>query len=54
MDEVTTIEVSKRERSYLIDGLVVLMHQMEQVPENDLSEKPEIQALLERLMSPVR
>jgi len=43
------IEVSKRERAFLIDALMVLMHQMAQIPENDLSEMPELQALLERL-----
>jgi hypothetical protein len=45
--------LSRRERSFLIDALMVLMHQREQVPENDLSEQPELQALLERLMAPV-
>ena len=43
------IEVSKRERAFLIDSLMVLMHQMAQIPENDLSEMRELQALLERL-----
>lgn len=52
MDERDSIEVSRRERAFLIDGLMVLMHQMRQVPENDLSEMPELQALLERLMAP--
>jgi len=46
-----TLEVTRRERGWLIDGLMVLMHQMKQVPQNDLSEMPELQALLERLMS---
>jgi hypothetical protein len=50
VSERDAIEVSRRERAWLIDGLMVLMHQMEQVPENDLSEMPELQALLERLM----
>ena len=36
---------------YLIDGVMVLMHQMEKVPQNDLSELPELQQLLKRLMS---
>lgn len=45
--------LTRRERGILIDGLMVLMHQREQVPENDLSEQPEMQALLERLMAPV-
>lgn len=44
--------LTRRERGILIDGLMVLMHQREQVPENDLSEQPEMQALLERLMAP--
>lgn len=44
--------LTRRERGILIDGLMVLMHQREQVPENDLSEQPEMQALLERLMTP--
>ena len=43
--------LTRRERGILIDGLMVLMHQREQVPENDLSEQPEMQALLERLMA---
>ncbi len=42
-----------RERGRLIDGLMVLMHGMKQVKENDLSEMPELQALLERLMAPM-
>lgn len=49
-----TITVSRRERGRLIDGLQVLISQMRQVPENDLSEVPEIQALLERLATPAR
>lgn len=43
------ITVNRRERCWLIDGLMVLMAGMERVPENDLSELPEIQALLDRL-----
>lgn len=46
--------MTRRERAFLIDGLMVLRHQMERVPQNDLSELPELQALLERLMEPVR
>ena len=42
--------LTKRERGILIDAVMVLMHQMQQVPENDLSEQPEMQVLLERLM----
>jgi hypothetical protein len=49
-DEREPFPLSKRERAILIDGLMVLMHQMEAIPENDLSEMPELQALLERLM----
>lgn len=52
-DEREPFPLSKRERGRLTDGLMVLMHQMRQVPENDLSEMPELQALLERLMAPV-
>ena len=43
--------LTRRERGILIDGLMVLMHQREQVPENDKSELPELQRLLDRLMS---
>jgi hypothetical protein len=50
--ECEPFPLSRRERSFLIDALMVLMHQREQVPENDLSEQPEMQALLERLMAP--
>ena len=42
---------TRRERAYLIDAVMVLMHAMEQVPENDKSELPELQRLLDRLMS---
>ncbi len=51
MSETETWEFTRRERAYLIDAVMVLMHQMEQVPENDLSEIPDLQRLLERLMS---
>ena len=44
------ITVNRRERCWLIDGLMVLMAGMTRAPENDLSELPEIQALLERLL----
>jgi hypothetical protein len=47
-----TVRVTRRERAFLIDGLMVLMHQMAKIPENDLSEEPEMQALLERLTEP--
>jgi hypothetical protein len=33
-----------------IDGLMMLMHQIEAVPENDLSELPDLQRLLGRLI----
>jgi hypothetical protein len=52
VDEREVIGVTRRERAFLIDGLMVLMRQREQIPENDLSEQPEMQALLERLMEP--
>lgn len=42
--------LSKRERAHLIDGLMVLMARMKEIPENNLSEQPEMQVLLERLM----
>ena len=51
MTTVAPLLVSRRELSYLIDGLLVLYRQMEAVPENDKSELPEIQALTERLMT---
>jgi hypothetical protein len=50
MDERETWEFTRRERAYLIDGLMMLMHQMEAVPENDLSELPDLQRLLGRLI----
>jgi hypothetical protein len=50
MSEIETLEVTRRERAYLIDAVMVLMHQMEQSKTNDLSELPELQSLLERLM----
>ena len=52
MSEIETLGVTRRERAYLIDGLIVLMHQMVLVKENDLSELPEMQRLLDRLMAP--
>ena len=51
-DEREPFPLSKRERGILIDAVMVLMHQMGQIPENDLSEIPGMQALLERLMAP--
>ena len=45
-------EFTRRERAYLIDAVMVLMHQMEAVPQNDKSELPELQRLLDRLMAP--
>jgi hypothetical protein len=44
------LKVNAAEHGWLIDGLLTLMHQMEQVPENDLTEFPEMQELLDRLM----
>jgi len=38
-------EFTRREVAYLADAVMVLMHQMEQVPQNDLSEIPELQRL---------
>lgn len=52
MDDQEEVRVTRRERAWLIDGLMVLIRQMEKVPENDLSELPEIQVLLARLMAP--
>ena len=43
--------VSRQDLAYLIDGVMVLMHQMEQAPLNDKSELPELQRLLDRLMT---
>jgi len=47
------MQFSSRERSFLIDGLIVLIEGMKQVKANDLSELPEIEALLKRLSAPV-
>jgi hypothetical protein len=52
--------LTRRERAYLIDAVMVLMHQKEEnrsrprlagLPVSDLSELPELQVLLERLMA---
>jgi hypothetical protein len=43
------ITCTGRERGWLADGLMVLMKQMESIPENDLSEMPGLQRLLNRL-----
>jgi len=51
MSETETWEFTRRERAYLIDAVMVLMHQMKQSKTNDLSELPELQELLERLMN---
>lgn len=51
MDDTETWEFTRRERAYLIDAVMVLMHQMEKSKTNDLSEMPELQRLLERLMA---
>ncbi len=45
------IDVDKQELAWLIDGLMVLMHRMDEIPENDLSEMPQLQHLLERLIA---
>ena len=52
MSESETWEFTRREVAYLTDGVMVLMHQMKTAPQNDLSEMPELQRLLERLMKP--
>jgi len=49
--EAESWEFTRRERAYLIDAVMVLMHQMKQSKTNDLSELPELQELLERLMN---
>lgn len=54
MGERHTVEVDGWERAHLIDALMLLMHQMAEVPENDLSEMPRLQGLLKRLMEPER
>lgn len=41
--------LTRRERAFLIDAVMVLIHGMQQVPENDLSELPELEALQRRL-----
>ena len=51
-DEREPFPLSKHERGILIDALMVHMHRREEIPENDLSEQPGMQALLERLMAP--
>jgi hypothetical protein len=47
-----TLTVTSRERSFLIDALMTHMDRMKRVPQNDLSEMLELQALLGRLMTP--
>ncbi len=47
--EVAVSGISTRERAWLTGGLMVLMHGIEKVPENDKSELSEIQRLLDRL-----
>lgn len=51
MSETETWEFTRRERAHLIGAVQVLMHQMGQSKTNDLSELPELQALLDRLMA---
>jgi hypothetical protein len=43
------LEFTRHERAYLIDAVMVLMHQMEQVQQHP-RELPELQRLLGRLM----
>lgn len=43
------LEVDPEELSWLADGLMVLMHGIAEVPENDGSELPGMQALLNRM-----
>lgn len=52
MDGSELWELTERERAYLIDAVMVLMHQMETGKTNDKSEMPELQRLLDRLMAP--
>jgi|GEM_PF-4221458 len=49
--ETAPWEFTRREVAYLIDAVMVLMHQMEKVTENDLSELPDLERLLARLMN---
>lgn len=42
-------EITQREWVWLEDAVMVLMHEMEQVRSNDLSEMPELQVLLGKL-----
>jgi hypothetical protein len=52
-DVTETWEITRRERAYLIDAVMVYMKHVERVPENDGSELPELQQLLDRLMHAV-
>lgn len=45
--------VTRRDHAYLIDAVMVLMHAMEQVPQNDGTNLPELQDLLNRLSGDV-
>ena len=51
MDDSEPFPLTRTERGYLIDALMTHMHAMKQVKENDLSELPVMQGLLERLMA---
>jgi hypothetical protein len=44
------ISVSRSQLAYLIDAVMVLMHGMEKIPENDGTNLPELQELLEYLL----
>lgn len=44
-----TLTFTKRELAFLIDAVMVLAHQMANIPENDGSELPELKALQHRL-----
>ncbi len=44
------LAVSRQERTRLIDGLMILIRTMEEIPENDKSELTELESLLHRLM----
>jgi hypothetical protein len=49
-EEREPFAISPAERAYLVDALMSHMHAMKKIPENDLSEFPVMQPLLERLM----
>lgn len=51
MEDTETWEFTRRERAWLTDAVMVLMHQIERSRTNDLSEMPDLQRLLDRLMA---